>query len=186
MTEGIDNPWTTLSNKEIYDNPWIRLTHHDVLNPAGKQSIYGTVHFKRLAIGIIPLDEEGNTWIVGQYRFPINTYSWEIPEGGGDREIEPVESAQRELREECGIIAGQWLRIQEMHMSNSATDEYAIIYLAKQLSFTRPEPDEDEQLSVRKIPFTTLYEMVCNGEITDSITVAAVLKLQLMRLEKLI
>jgi 8-oxo-dGTP pyrophosphatase MutT (NUDIX family) len=138
------------------------------------------VHFKNLAIGIIPLDKNNNTWIVGQYRYATNSYSWEIPEGGGKLDTDPIVSAQRELLEECGIIAKQWEKILEMDLSNSATNEHAILYVARDLQFTNTEPEETEDLQLKKVPFETLYQMVLNGEVQDAMSVAAVLKLKLM------
>jgi ADP-ribose pyrophosphatase len=177
------NPWKTLTSEKVYDSPWIGLTKHDVLNPSGNPGIYSVVHFKNLAIGILPLDKDYNTWIVGQYRYPIKQYSWEIPEGGGKRDVPPLDSAKRELLEETGITANKWTNIQEMYLSNSASDEFCILYIAQDLSFGASEPDEDEQLEVRKIHFDELYKMVDTGEITDSLTVAIVLKAKLMMLE---
>lgn len=174
------NPWTTKTNEIVYQNNWIEVQHHEVITPTGTDGIYGVVHFKNLAIGIIPLDEHNNTWIVGQYRYPLKKYSWEIPEGGGKLGVDPLVSAQRELLEECGIIAQDWQKILEMDLSNSATDEHAILYVARNLSFTVAEPEETEELALKKIPFETLFNMVMNGEIEDAMTVAAVLKLKLM------
>lgn len=166
-----------------YETPWIRITHHDILDPSGRQGIYGTVHFKNLAIGVVALDEDLNTWIVGQYRYPIEAYSWEIPEGGGKRDIPPLDSAKRELREEAGIKAANWREILRMDLSNSASDEHAILYVAQGLTFHAPQPDHDEQLELRKLPFDELYAMVARGEVLDSLTVAAVLKVKLMLLD---
>lgn len=174
------NPWQLKNKKVVYDNPWIEVTHHEVLNPANKPGIYGEIHFKNIAIGILPLDEDMHTWIVGQYRFPLDQYSWEIPEGGGKIGIDPLVSARRELKEETGIVAKDWKEILRLHTSNSVSDELGIIYLAKGLSFYEAEPDEDEELSIRKIPFNHLVEMVLKGEITDSLSVAAVLKVKLL------
>jgi len=142
-------PWTTLNEELRYETPWIAVSHHDVIDPGGRQGIYGVVHFKNLAIGIVPLDEDLNTWIVGQYRYPVQAYSWEIPEGGGRRDIPPLLSAQRELREEAGIVAERWTELLHMDLSNSASDEHAIIYLARGLSFHPPQPDHDEELVLR-------------------------------------
>lgn len=178
------NPWKTLSSEKIYDSPWIGLTKHDVLNPSGNPGTYSVVHFKNLAIGILPLDKDYNTWIVGQYRYPINQYSWEIPEGGGKRDVAPLDSAKRELLEETGITATKWTKIQEMYLSNSASDEFCILYIAQDLSFGEAEPEDDEQLEVRKLHFDELYKMVESGEITDSLTVAIVLKTKLLLLEQ--
>ena len=177
-----DNPWKIISSNEVYDNPWISLTEHQVLNPGGGKGIYGQVHFKNLAIGIIVLDDENNTWLVGQYRFPLNQYSWEIPAGGGSLTVDPLESARKELFEETGIKASNWKEIQRMHLSNSVSDELAIIYLAKNLSFGVSEPEETEQLNVKKIAFEEAYEMVVKGEITDSMSVAAILKIKILLL----
>lgn len=176
------NPWQTLSEKKIYENPWISLTEYQVINPGGGEGIYGKVHFKNLAIGIIVLDEDYCTWLVGQYRYPPDQFSWEIPEGGGLLQKDPLESAQRELLEETGITAGSWIEIQRMHLSNSVSDELAIIYLARDLSFGESNPDETEQLTLKKIPFNEAYKMVMSGEITDSMSVAAILKVQVLNI----
>ncbi len=166
-----------------YETPWIRITHHDIIDPSGREGIYGTIHFKNLAIGVVPLDEDLNTWIVGQYRYPIEAYSWEIPEGGGRRDIPPIESAKRELREEAGIEADHWQEILRMDLSNSASDEHAILYVAQGLTFHRPQPDHDEELELKKLPFEELYGMVVRGEVLDSLTIAAVLKVKIMLLD---
>ncbi len=181
--QDLKNPWTTLTSEKIYDSPWIGLTKHDVLNPNGNPGTYSVVHFKNLAIGILPLDNDYNTWIVGQYRYPINQYSWEIPEGGGNHNVPALDSAKRELLEETGITASKWTKIQELHLSNSASDEFGILYIAQDLSFGESEPEDDEQLVVRKIHFNELYQMVESGEITDSLTVITVLKAKLLMLE---
>jgi ADP-ribose pyrophosphatase len=173
-------PWKTLSIEERYSTPWISVSHHDVIDPSGQTGIYGVIHFKNLAVGIVPLDEDLNTWIVGQYRYPLSTYSWEIPEGGGQRDRPAIESAKRELREEVGIEAARWTTILEMDLSNSASDETAILYVAQGLTFFEPEPDHNEELEVRKLPFSELFDLVMRGEVRDSLTVAAVLKVHLM------
>ena len=183
MNNKEENPWKCLSEKDVYESPWIKVLHHDVLNPAGNPGTYSIVHFKQLAIGVLPLDENNYTWIVGQYRYPLNCYTWEIPEGGGSRDVDPLISAQRELLEECGIIASEWKLVQQMQMSNSATDEIAYLYIAKQLSFTNAQPEETEQLSIKKIHFDELYNLVLKGEVVDSLSVALVLKAKLMLLE---
>ena len=171
-------PWKTLRTEEKYATPWIVVTHHEVIDPAGQPGIYGVVHFRNIAVGVVPLDEAGNTWIVGQYRYPIGAYSWEIPEGGGHRDVPPLESAQRELKEETGIVARTWTELLRMDLSNSASDEEAIIYMAQDLSFHDAEPETTEELRIRKLPFAELFEMVLNGSVRDSLTVAAVLKVQ--------
>jgi ADP-ribose pyrophosphatase len=174
------NPWTTIESRKIYDNNWIGLTEHQVINPSGGKGIYGEVHFKNLAIGILPLDEELNTWLVGQYRFPLKAYSWEIPEGGGPLGSDPLDSAKRELLEETGLSATDWVELQRMHLSNSVSNELAIIYIARGLTMGIAEPEETEELRLRKLPFQEAYEMVLNGEITDSMSVAAILKTKII------
>eukprot|EP01037_Dinobryon_pediforme_P008673 gene8673-8765_t len=146
MDHPIENPWKITDKKAIYDNPWIGLTEFQVINPSGNPGIYGKIHFKNIAIGIIPLDEELNTYLVGQYRFPLEQYSWEIPEGGGILGIDPIDSAKRELLEETGLKANNWTEIQRMHLSNSVSDELSIIYLARDLSQFESEPEDTEQL----------------------------------------
>ncbi|MCX3265710.1 NUDIX domain-containing protein [Pedobacter agri] len=174
------NPWKTLESDLKYDNNWISVTEHQVINPSGGKGIYGEVHFKNLAIGILPLDEDYNTWLVGQYRFPLKAYSWEIPEGGGPLGEDPLESARRELLEETGMSARNWKEIQRMHLSNSVSDELSIIYIATDLIQGIAMPEETEQLVVKKLPFNEVYQMVLNNEITDSMSVAAILKAKLL------
>ncbi len=177
-----NNPWTILSEEEKYNNPWIQITHYDVKNPSGNKGIYGKVHFKNHAIGIVPLDEDMNTYLVGQYRFPINQYSWEIPEGGCPLGEDKLTSAQRELLEETGLKAEHWQRILEMHLSNSVSDEDATVYIATSLSQHEAIPEETEQLVVKKIPFDEVYDMVRRGDITDSLTVSSILQTKLLLL----
>ena len=177
------SPWQVLAGKPVYDNKWINVTEYDVINPSGGKGIYGKVHFKNRAIGILPLDAALNTWLVGQYRFTLNQYSWEIPEGGGPIEIPVLVSAKRELLEETGLVATEWTKLMDFHLSNSVSDEYGHIFLARQLTLHDPEPEETEQLQVKKIPFDRAYAMVENGQITDSMSVAAIQKVKLMLLD---
>src|SRR5687768_9612123 len=123
MSDEIKNPWTTLSGEVKYDNRWISVTEYQVINPAGGKGIYGKVHFKNKAIGVVALDGDGNIFLVGQFRYALNEYSWEIPEGGGPLGEEPLDSAKRELKEETGMVANKWTLINRMHTSNSVTDE---------------------------------------------------------------
>lgn len=174
------NTWKTLKSEVKFDTPWISVSKHEVINPAGNPGQYGVVNFKNIAIGILPLDKELNTWIVGQWRYPLEQYSWEIIEGGGPHGIDPVESAKRELKEETGILAQKYTEICRIHTSNSVTDEYGIIYLAQNLSFSESEPEESEDLQVKKVSFNTAFEMVMDGRITDSISMAAILKTKIL------
>lgn len=180
MTTKKNNPWKTLKTNIKYDNPWIKITESKTINADGGDGIYGVVHFKNIAIGIIPLDENYNTWLVGQYRYPLNEYSWEICEGGGLLNEDVLSSAKRELMEELGIEAEYWQEIMKMHLSNSVSDEKGVIYIAKNLSYHQPEPEEGEVLQLKKLPFTKVFEMVMNGKITDSLSVAGILKTKLL------
>ena len=177
------NPWRTLSSQVRYENAWIRVRHDEVLTPSGTPGIYGTVHFKHLAVGVLALDDEMNAWLVGQYRYPLQRYSWEIPEGGGDPALDPLASAKRELQEETGIEARVWRRLLDLDLSNSVTDEAAVIFLARDLSFGDSSPEPTEALELRKLPFDDAYAMVLDGTITDVMSVAAILKVRLLQLE---
>ena len=177
------NPWTTLSTEKIYDSPWIGLTKHNVLTPNNTPGTYSVIHFKNIALAVLPLDKDYNTWIVGQYRYPINQYSWEVPEGGGKRNVPPIDSAKRELLEETGITANKWTKIQELHLSNSASDEFGILYVAQDLSFGESHPEDEEELVSKKIHFDELYKLVEEGSITDSLTVTIVLRVILLMIE---
>lgn len=170
----------------MYDNKWINVTQYDVINPSGGEGIYGKIHFKNIAIGVVPLDEDMNTYLVGQFRFATNEYSWEIPEGGGPIGTDPLDSAKRELLEETGLVAEHWQEILKMHLSNSVSDELALVYVATGLRQETACPEETEQLIVKKLPFSDVVKMVESGEITDSMTVTAILKLQLMGLAKIL
>ncbi len=174
------NPWTTLASNEVYNNPWIKVTEHQVLNPKGNPGIYGSVHFKNHAIGVVPY-EDGYIWMVGQYRYVLESYSWEIPEGGSPIGESPEETARRELKEETGLIASELIPIMEMHLSNSVSDEWGIVFLAKGLSQEEAEPEDTEELLIKKVKLEEVYEAVEKREITDSLTVGAIYKLMLMK-----
>ena len=166
--------WKTLSVREVYRNPWIRVEEHQVINPGGNQGIYGKVLFQKKAIGIVAIDDEQHTWLVGQHRYPLNEWSWEIPEGGGD---DPLASAQRELLEETGITAARWTSIQRTHLSNSVSDVEGFIFLAEGLTQGTPmREDTEADMIVRRLPFTEALAMVLNGEITDSLSVMGILR----------
>ncbi|ADR20090.1 NUDIX domain-containing protein [Marivirga tractuosa] len=173
-----NSPWKLLSTEMQYDNPWIRVEEDNVINPSGKKGIYGRVHFKNVAVGIVPIDNEGNTWLVGQYRYPLDEYSWEIPEGGcpiGEKELD---AAKRELKEETGLIAEHWEEFLRIHTSNSVSDERGVVFIAKDLTQGNTQFEETEDLKIKKLPLEEAFQMVMDGEITDSISMAALLKLK--------
>ena len=170
------NPWQVLSSAVKYQNPWISVREDQVLNPAGGPGIYGVVSMKNKAIGIIPVDTHGYTWLVGQYRYPLNEYSWEIPMGGGSVELDVLESARRELREETGFTAHRWTNIGRLHTSNSVTDEEGFVFLAEELVAGDVAPEETEELRLWHLPLAEAVEMAADGRITDAISVAGLLR----------
>jgi len=174
------NPWKTHSVKEVYDNAWINVSHREVSAPTGADGIYGLVHFKNTAVAAVPIDSEGNTWIVGQHRYTLDQYSWEVPEGGGEQNEDTIDVAKRELKEETGIIANIWTPLLEMHTSNSVTDEFAVAYVAQDLSFGETEPDDTEQLAIKKLPLQTAIEMAMDGRISDGFAMACLLKIHIL------
>lgn len=180
MKQREENTWVTLNSEVKYTNPWIELSEHQVLNPSGNHGIYGVVNFKNLAIGILPLDTDYSTWLVGQWRYPLKAYSWEIPEGGCPLGTEPLESAKRELKEEAGLIAGKYSELGRIHTSNSVCNESGILYLAQELKLTEATPEENEDLQIKKLPFLEAFNMVMDGKITDSLSMAAILKTKLL------
>lgn len=176
------NPFTVHASRPVYDNPWITVTEHQITTPAGTPGIYGVVHFKNRAVGVIPY-EDGKIWLVGQHRFPLDCYSWEIPEGGAPAGEELVDCAHRELREETGLEAASLERLLEMHLSNSVSDEYAVVFLARGLTRGPAAPEETEALALRTVTLDEAYALVCAGEITDSMSVAGILRLVVMMRE---
>lgn len=183
-TNEFENPWETLSSKLLHATPWIKVYEHHVINPAGKPDIYTTVNFNNVAVGIIALNDSDEIVLVGQYRFPVQHYSWEIPEGGGARDELPLVSAQRELQEETGFIAQNWELLAEMDVSNSVSNEHAYIYLATDLQKGDANPDEAELLEVITIPFEKAFDWAMTGKIQDSISLVGILKLAARRLAK--
>jgi 8-oxo-dGTP pyrophosphatase MutT (NUDIX family) len=172
------SPWTTLSGEEKYDNRWINVTEYQVINPGGGRGIYGKVHFKNKAIGVIPVDSEGNTWLVGQFRYTLNEFHWEIPEGGAPLTEPPLEAAKRELKEETGLTAKKWSQIARLHTSNSVTDEEGFVFLAEDLELGENQLEETEaDLKVMKLPLKKAIEMVKQGTITDSMSMIGLLML---------
>lgn len=167
--------WKTLTSNTVYENPWIRVDHREVLNPSGEPGIYGVVHFKGRAVGVVALDDQGYIWLVGQTRYTLDSYCWEIPEGGVPAEEDLLEGAKRELLEETGITAQHWQPLLQLHTSNSITDEVAQVYLATGLSQGEADPESTEDITAERIHLDEAIERVMSGEITDAITVAALL-----------
>lgn len=176
-------PWTCLTREVVYENPWIKVQHETVTTPAGTPGIYGVVHFKGRAVGVVAVDDEHYTYLVGQTRYTLNEYSWEIPEGGAHQAETLEDCAHRELEEEVGLRAGALELLGSLHLSNSITDERAHYFLATKLFGGQQKLDATEDIQVKRLPFSGAVEMVLRGEITDAISVAALLQLALQRPE---
>jgi 8-oxo-dGTP pyrophosphatase MutT (NUDIX family) len=178
------NPWTTLGRRPVYENPWIAVREDRVVRPDGEEGIYGVVHFKNAAVGVLPVDEQGRVWLVGQYRYTLGQYSWEIPEGGGPPGEPPEETARRELREETGLVAGRIELMATAHLSNSVSDELAYIFRATELTPGRCEPEGTERLQVRHLDWAEAWAMLRRGEVTDAMSVIALQCEAIRRLEE--
>ena len=172
-----------MSRRVAYENPWITVWHDDVLRPDGRPGIYGVVHYRNRAVGVVAIDEQDRVLLVGQYRYTLDLYSWEIPEGGAAPDEEPLAAAQRELLEETGCSAAHWQELLRAHLSNSVSDEEAIVYLAHGLTHGPAQPEGTEQLQVRWLPFAEALRMVQRGAITDAVSVMALQRVALMRIE---
>lgn len=166
-----DNPWVRLSSRDVYENPWIKVREDNVIRPDGNPGIYGVVEMKAWAIGIVAVTDTGDTLLVGQYRYPIDRYSWEIPEGGGSTPDSPLEGARRELREETGVTAATWTYLGEAHLSNSVTNELACVFLAENLTFGQSAPEGTERLELWRLPLAAAFEMAMAGEISDGLSI---------------
>jgi 8-oxo-dGTP pyrophosphatase MutT (NUDIX family) len=169
-------PWRMLAERPIYDNPWINVREFDARAPTGADALYGVVHFKNLATGILPIHEDGSIILVGQHRVPLGDYSWEIPEGGVPLGIDPLEGARRELREEAGLEASDWRQVLSFQLSNSVTDERGIGFIATGLRPVPAEPDATESLALVKVPFAEALDQALCGRIWDMITLALLLR----------
>ena len=171
------NPWTTLDSRVVYENPWMRVREDNVIRPDGKKGIYGVVE-THIATGVIALTEQKEVYLVGQYRYPTQCYSWEIVEGGTDSHETPLAAAQRELREEAGITARDWSELGgEVHLSNCITAEVARLFLATGLGEVPASPEGTEVLEVRKVPLVRALQMVDDGEVVDAVSIIALLRL---------
>lgn len=183
MTSRKNGPWTVKSKETVFENPWIRVEDHQTRQPDGSAGQYGVVRFKNRAIGVLPVDSDGSVWLVGQHRFAHDAYSWELPEGGGPLGDDPLVSAQRELAEETGLSAREWHQFSAFDTSNSVTDEKAIAYLAWDLETGQAAPEPSEALTIKKIKFNTLLDLVMDGEITDGFTIIMVLTAHVLALQ---
>ena len=176
MEDKFLNPWQTANRRYVYENAWINVREDNVIRPDGAPGIYGVVEFKHKAVGVLPMDEQGCTYLVGQYRYTLDRYSWEIPEGGSPEGEEPLSAARRELLEETGLEASTWRLLGTAHLSNSVTNEEALYYLATDLTAHAPSPEGTEELEIKRVPFGEALSMVLGGEITDSLSVMAILR----------
>lgn len=175
-------PWTRRSRRVAYENAWVTVWHDEVTRPDGQPGIYGLVHFANLAVGVVVLDGDDRVLLVGQHRYPLDAMSWEIPEGGVPPGEAPLEGAIRELREETGVEAADWCELARLHLSNSVSDEAAILFMAMAVHHGDPEPDGTEALEVRWVPFEEALAMTLDGGITDAMTVSGIERLALLRM----
>ncbi len=173
--------WIQNSQEVVYDNPWMQVTHEEVTRPNGTEGIYGVVHFKSNAVGVIAIDDDDNTWLVKQSRYPNNETTIEIPEGGGSLNEVPLDAAKRELKEETGFTAVHWEQLLELRTSNSTTDEKAYLFLATDLTAGEQDLEDTEDIELIKVSIDKAIEMAMNGEIIDAMSVAALLKLAVLR-----
>ncbi len=179
-TDETKSPWKTVTSKQIYDNPWLAVREDRVIRPDGETGIYGVVHLKNIAVGVLPIEED-HIYLVGQYRYPLEQYSWEIPEGGCPIGEEPLRAAQRELREETGLEARNWRMLGEAYLSNSVTDEYAVWFLATGLVPGKQQPEGTEALNVRRLSLREVLAMTLDGQITDALSLMAIMSYMLKR-----
>jgi 8-oxo-dGTP pyrophosphatase MutT (NUDIX family) len=174
--------FTRRSRALVYENPWITLWHDEVTRPDGSDGIYGVVHFANLAAGVVAIDDNDRIVLVGQHRYTLDSYSWELPEGGVPDGESPLEGAKRELREETGIEARDWQELAVLDLSNSISDERAIVYLATDLTHGDASPDPTEALDIRWVPFEEALAMTLDGRITDVMSVVGIERVALARL----
>ncbi len=177
-----DNPWKIHGERKVYENPWMKVIEYDAQNPGGRRSPYGVAHFKNIGVGIVAIEDD-HIWLVGQHRFTLGRYSWELPEGGCPNGQNPIDTAHRELKEETGLSANSMTPFFNLHTSNSITDEWCEIFLATGLTPGQAQPEDSEDITAVKIPLEEFFARVESGEITDSLTVAAAYKLMALRLK---
>ncbi|MGH2511821.1 MAG: NUDIX domain-containing protein [Candidatus Limnocylindrales bacterium] len=167
------SPWRRHTRRLAYENAWLRVFHDEVVRPDGEAGIYGVVHFRNHAVAIVAIDSADRVILVGQWRYTLDAYSWEVPEGGVPAGEEPLDGARRELREETGLSAGHWREVARIAVSNSVTDELGSIFLATELEPGAASPEGTEQLRIRWVLFEAALAMIDAGQITDLLTIAA-------------
>jgi ADP-ribose pyrophosphatase len=172
----LSDPFTIIASKIAYENAWIKVEHQEIIRPDGAPGVYGIVHFANRAVAVLPLEANGDVWLVGQWRRPLNAWSWEIPEGGVPFDEDLEAGARRELEEEAGLIAGTFLKVLEFDTSNCVTDEVGTSYIAYDLTQGTLAPDPTEVLSLRRVHFTDLLAEIDQGLIRDGPTLATVLR----------
>jgi ADP-ribose pyrophosphatase len=175
------NPWRRVARRVAYENPWLTVWHDDVIGPDGEPGIYGVVHFANRAIGVLAIDDRDNVLLVGQYRYPLDAYSWEIPEGGGGPNESALDAARRELAEETGFRAGTWRELGRAALSNSVTDELATFFVATDLHGGTATPEGTEALQTRCVPFDEALAMTLDGRIVDALSILAIQREALVR-----
>lgn len=174
-------PWHRLSRELRYDNRWIRVWHDEVITPGGTEGIYGVVHFKSRAVGIVPVDDEGYTWLVRQFRYTLGQALWEIPMGGCSLDEAPADCARRELVEEVGLRAGRLDELMRLHLSKSVTDEEGVVFVARELTIAATDLESSEaDLECCRLPLAEAVQWAVDGRITDVVSVAALLKVERM------
>lgn len=170
------NPWKTVSSRVVYENPWIKVREDQVLRPDGQPGIYGVVD-TRVATGVVALTPAREVYLVGQWRYPFDAYSWEIVEGGADEGEDPDHAIRRELQEEAGLVAASWRPLGgEVWLSNCFSSEVARLYVAEDLSEVPAAPDGTEELAVMKVPLAEAVRRVTSGEIKDAMSVIALMR----------
>jgi 8-oxo-dGTP pyrophosphatase MutT (NUDIX family) len=174
-------PWTRRSRRVAYDNPWITIWHDDVARPDGSPGIYGVVHFANLAVGAVVLDDADRVLLVGQHRYTLDAYSWEIPEGGVPPGESALEGGIREVREETGVVADGWREVVRFHLSNSISDEAGVIFAAHAVEHGVASPEPSEDLAIRWLPFEDALAMTTDGRITDAMTIMGLQRIALER-----
>ena len=170
--------WKGGDERVVYENPWIKVSHQEATAPTGRPAQYGLVRFKNIATAVLPLHDDGTVTLVGQHRFPLADYSWELPEGGAPLGQDPLEGAKRELAEETGLQAREWRKVLQLQLSNSVTDERAVGYVALGLSPAADGHvrDETEELSLVRAPFREVLDAALAGRMEDALTVAMLLR----------